>query len=235
MQHVTALLINPGYEYIDVGLYANSKISEIRTVHKHQASKTLITTIDALLRDHNYSLDHLTFIGVNTGPGPFTTLRVAIATVNGLAYGSKIPLVAADGFDLWIDQTISTCTTPYLCIMLNAFSNDVYCAIVNVKTREVIKDCTSIENLCKHLKPLEQFNPNQPSVTLYGNGITVYQKQLEALDPKTIILNKNEPTNSSFIETMARIAMQSWANKDHKKTLLPHYMKATSSVINNKN
>lgn len=231
MHSGTSLLINPGYDYIVIGLAEQNSIKATSSLHKHQASKTLISTIDTLLQNNNCSLHDLDFIAVNVGPGPFTTLRVAIATINGLVYGTNIPLIEVDGFDILLQQEQISCTTPYLSILLNAFSNDVYFALYDMRTKEKSTTCINITALCDHLKTIIEHTATQPCLTLYGNGTTVYQDTIKTLDQNSIIIKTDAPNDTALLEIMAHHALKLWQQGITKKMLLPLYMKATSALI----
>jgi tRNA threonylcarbamoyladenosine biosynthesis protein TsaB len=57
-------------------------------------SERLLPAIDSLLRRSGVALDALSGFAVSVGPGSFTGLRVGIATVKGLAFGSGRPVAA---------------------------------------------------------------------------------------------------------------------------------------------
>jgi len=53
----------------------------------------LLVEIDALLGESGVALDQVTAFAVAIGPGAFTSLRIALATVKGLAFGTDLPVV----------------------------------------------------------------------------------------------------------------------------------------------
>ena len=59
-----------------------------------QCSELLVPAIAALLERHGLQKRALSLLAVASGPGSFTGLRVAIATVKGLAEAFAIPVVA---------------------------------------------------------------------------------------------------------------------------------------------
>jgi len=65
----------------------------------HQAEKVL-PTIDQILKKEKIKLSALRGIGVVTGPGGFTSVRVGVAVANGLGYGLSLPIIGikADQF-----------------------------------------------------------------------------------------------------------------------------------------
>lgn len=66
---------------------------ELAPLSGGQSSEVLVPAIAALLARHGVEKRSLTLIAVASGPGSFTGLRVAIATVKGLAEALAIPVV----------------------------------------------------------------------------------------------------------------------------------------------
>ncbi len=86
---------------IKVGL--GEKIFE--TEAKEGSSQKLLSFIDEKLKEENTSIDKITEIEVNTGPGSFTGLRVGVTVANTLGWALGIPvngrdLEKSDGIDI---------------------------------------------------------------------------------------------------------------------------------------
>ncbi len=68
-----------------------------------EAGRTLARDMLGYLRDrlaeHGSSLNLITGIGVNSGPGSYTGLRIGLSVLNTLADAEKIPIVGATGED----------------------------------------------------------------------------------------------------------------------------------------
>lgn len=62
-------------------------------------AEALMPLIDAVLAEADIGLDRLAVIGVGTGPGNFTGVRIAVAAARGLALGLGIPAIGVSGFD----------------------------------------------------------------------------------------------------------------------------------------
>lgn len=60
----------------------------------HATAEVLIPALDALLADTRLSLAAIGGFAVSIGPGSFTGLRIGVATVKGLAFGTGRPAVA---------------------------------------------------------------------------------------------------------------------------------------------
>lgn len=56
----------------------------------HRSSQVLLPMIEELLSRNTTSLDDVSEIQVNSGPGSFTGLRVGIAVANALSFTKKI-------------------------------------------------------------------------------------------------------------------------------------------------
>lgn len=67
---------------------------EVASLEGGQYSELLVPTIAGLLERHGFKRSQLDLIAVASGPGSFTGLRVAIATVKGLAEAFDTPVVA---------------------------------------------------------------------------------------------------------------------------------------------
>src|SRR5471030_2525471 len=93
------LSIQNTYTHVEMALFQDGQLINWVSEDKLRASKHFILLIAGLLQEHQIKFSDLSFVAVNQGPGPFTTLRVVIASVNGLSYATKIPLVGIDALD----------------------------------------------------------------------------------------------------------------------------------------
>lgn len=69
-------------------------VAEWTAVDPQPHSERLLPAVDALLRGVGASLADVDGFAVSIGPGSFTGLRIGIATVKGLAFGSGRPVAA---------------------------------------------------------------------------------------------------------------------------------------------
>ena len=113
------------YQHLEMSISCNSSILQTVIVPKIQAVGLIIPTMQQLLKNHNLTLSDIACIGINTGPGPFNTLRAIIATANGIAFAQKIPLVACNGLELLLQEN----KVENQVAILDAFGSDVYYAI----------------------------------------------------------------------------------------------------------
>ena len=70
-------------------LVLSGEPASTHTAHAVRASAQLLPLIDQLLVQHECELSDLDFIALDQGPGAFTSLRVVLTTINGIAFAQK--------------------------------------------------------------------------------------------------------------------------------------------------
>ncbi len=87
----TLLAIESSTDWLSVALLRGE---EIRVLREHdggrQHASALLPTIDAVLHEAGIALGDVDAIGVATGPGSFTSLRIGLATVKGLGFDRSL-------------------------------------------------------------------------------------------------------------------------------------------------
>lgn len=85
---------------IDTSNSENIKISvgstKIETNSREKKAQMLLQSIKEALKKENKTMEDLTEIKVNTGPGSFTGLRVGVSVANTLGWSLKIPVNGKD-------------------------------------------------------------------------------------------------------------------------------------------
>lgn len=100
----------------------------VKTDRRGQA-EFLVPMVQELLADHSLQLGDLARIGVVTGPGSFTGLRVGLAAVEGFGIALNIPLVGIDSFTWWRTATQQAGLSKPLGIVLDTLRDDVFMAV----------------------------------------------------------------------------------------------------------
>jgi tRNA threonylcarbamoyladenosine biosynthesis protein TsaB len=101
-------------------------LAERRAAPGRPGREPLLPAIDALLRRAGCELAAIEAFAVSVGPGSFTGLRIGIATLKGLAFGSGAP-VAAVGTLAALALRVPRGRDPVLAV-LDARRNEVYAA-----------------------------------------------------------------------------------------------------------
>lgn len=167
MSQTLSLFCSNDHQQTTAALFAQHTLRASASIDNKHASAELIPTIDVLLTQQNVQLADLAFFAVNVGPAPFTTLRTVIATVNGLAFVTKKPVVSIDLFSLFFAQLTEQFprTDGHYAVVQNAFCNDVYYAFFDITTHETLRGVAPSQIVA------ERLNAFKPSlVTIAGNA-----------------------------------------------------------------
>jgi tRNA threonylcarbamoyl adenosine modification protein YeaZ len=108
-----------------MALFIDNKIIDKIEDDKRYTSKLFIPHLQQLLSKNAISFAELSFCVVNCGPGPFSTLRSIIASVNGLHAATNIPLIGIDGLEATFLEFYDPAYENTV-VLLNAFNNESY-------------------------------------------------------------------------------------------------------------
>ncbi len=159
---ITFAALQNTYHAIEIALFKNACLIESVHISKTDASKDILLNLDMLLQRHQVTLADLEFLAVNQGPGPFTTLRVVIATANGISFASKIPMIGIDALAAFMDEYTNP-AYPITVALLNAFNDDLYTAIQSTPHTAPLISCN---NSLAFFKELSQKFPESTSALL---------------------------------------------------------------------
>ena len=207
------LILQYPYDFIEIAICQNGTILSHLQESKLTSVSLTIPHIESLLQKENISLQDIAFIGVNTGPGPYNTLRSLITTANGIHFAKQIPLVNLNAIDLLLHEQPNNSL-----VMLNAFANHVFYGFKTTASKE--QGYCSIDSL------IYKINQQSELLSICGNAVAIHQKTLINKASEKIAIIENFPLFNS-IETLAE---EAYKNYTHKKTapsyLMPQYLKS---------
>lgn len=93
------------YEGACIACVTEEATEAIRFIDHHIADDGLIPQFDAVLREAGWKERHLTHVACVTGPGGFTSLRMAVTFANVLADELNIPAAGVHLSDLYAART----------------------------------------------------------------------------------------------------------------------------------
>ena len=115
-----------------VALCENGRVLGEYTVNNGNThSETLLPMTESLLRFLNLSISDVDLFAVSSGPGSFTGVRIGVATLKGLAFGSKKPCIGvstleAMAYNLQVPNGL-------ICPVMNARRKQVYTALFRLR------------------------------------------------------------------------------------------------------
>jgi len=217
------LVFQHTYHGVEVALFDGQKLVQVATENKKKASKNIVALADEMLRVNNVFFHDLSFIAANQGPGPFTTLRVIIASVNGLAFATKKQLIGVDGLDALLSEHHNE-SYPITVALLNAYGGDVYFGIELLKNATRKKGYQNIASLLSHL------NTNFPTqkIRFIGQAVAMHTELIGQTFGDRAFIPAELPEYCS-IKQVGKIALSSWKQqKELTDQLLPLYLKSMS-------
>lgn len=210
------LILQATYDAIELGLYQGTEELESESVNKMQASSLLMSIICTLLKKHALTFNHLSFIGASLGPAPFTTLRTLIATINGIGFATKTPLIGSDGLEVCVKNYHTSDITVGL---FNAFSGDSYYGFYDGKNYN-----SGSQNTEKYITTLAQKFPNT-KIHFIGNGVSLVQETIKKLFKDNAIIKEEAPV-IACLSDIAKICSEEYQkNNEGKAQLVPLHIK----------
>lgn len=206
----TTLPYLPTSETIHNTPYKNSKKQCI--TH----NETLIQKIELLRKQAQGNYNNLTGIIVNTGPGSFTGLRLALSFAKGLQAGLTQPIFPAlsdarlnatksipntlqiigiDATHLW-GEAIYHRHRPLLCL-LDARSNRFYCQYFENHKKESTIEDSSIEDIYKKIVRYQKIDSK---IYVTGFGGNTFLHAIEKIKDYRTILHCLEPLYTNNID-----------------------------------
>lgn len=217
------LVIHTRYKDVQIGLFNNNKLIDVTADDNKKISKNFLYLTNELLLKNNINLCELNFIAAHQGPAPFTTLRVSLASVNGLAFATHIPLVGVSGLKTFLNEYKSNVNLTVA--LLNAFCKEIYYGIFDPETQEISIGYAPAQEFIKNIADI--FNGN---ITFIGNGVDLYREFVyQYLDNRAIILDPLPEMVS--LKALGEEAFIEWQNNKCVEQIMPLYLKDSSAII----
>ncbi|MFA5306428.1 MAG: tRNA (adenosine(37)-N6)-threonylcarbamoyltransferase complex dimerization subunit type 1 TsaB [Candidatus Babeliales bacterium] len=231
------LSIQATYAHVHLALFTKSVCSVRLSSTQSRASSHLIPLCISLLDKQNLRLQDLDFIAIDKGPGAFTSLRVALATVNGIAFAHHLPLIGIDSLDAFthdITTQITAHTIPayrYILVLLNAYNNDVYyclsCFNTTTKNYEsCTKGCGKIDAVLAMI--IKEFAPKELIGT--GNGCTQHLDLITSLTKEIHFYHHDQALPT--VDSIGALGLQQFSTQASPcYKIEPNYLKSQYFAI----
>ena len=185
------LSVDSSYSTATCALIKDDKIlAEINLNDKKQHSVILMRLIDSILKEYEIDINDIDAFIISRGPGSFTGLRIGMATLKGLAFASKKPLISVSTLDTLAYNSISF--QGIICPIMDALRDNIYTCLYknenNNLTPLIKEQCLNINELVTILK--EQTLP----IIFVGDGVAKHKEFLQENIPNSFFA----PNHSNF-------------------------------------
>ena len=151
------------------GIFAS--VEEEGLIH----AERLAPAIKEVLSEARLSFAGLDGLGVSLGPGSFTGLRIGIATIKGIAFAARLPVVGVVSLDL-LAQQAAAADKKLICPVIDARRKLLYAALYRGRNRISDYLLVPAEELAERIK---KNSAEQNGAYFVGDGITVYGDYLK--------------------------------------------------------
>jgi tRNA threonylcarbamoyladenosine biosynthesis protein TsaB len=158
------LAIETATETVSVALSINGEIVERYEHAPRQHAELLLPWIEQLLAEAEIGFNALDAIAFSRGPGSFTSLRIGIGVVQGLAWASDLPVIPVSSLAATAQTAFGEGISSAL-IALDARMNEVFTGMF-VSNSNGIMQLVGRERVCA-----PQDVPSPQNTDCYGVGI----------------------------------------------------------------
>jgi tRNA threonylcarbamoyladenosine biosynthesis protein TsaB len=219
------------YSSLQLGLFKDQAVVAVEHYEELRASSNLVPFLEEFLKKNNVTLEGLSFIALDKGPGAFTSLRATIASINGIAFARQICLVGVNSLEALQVQACNNGIAKkvrYVVALLNAYNSDAYFRIFDQQLNLLVAEsCQKIDEVATTLTALKT------PVLCVGNGAGLYRDELEvALGGALHFLTPNPSV--PCVTAIASIAFKSWSELKNQRafySIEPYYLKTQLFAI----
>lgn len=133
-------------------------------------STSIIPSVVKILKKAKLKLREVDGFGVGIGPGSFTSLRVGLATIKGLAFALDKPVVGVSSLDVMAMGC--GLTDASVCVVCDARRDLVYACFYRKQNDSLIRQSDYML-----VSPQEVVKKITENTILLGDGITIFKKQ----------------------------------------------------------
>lgn len=174
------LCIDTSTENLSLSISRDEKILKFRNAKLNRPlDLSIMPSIKKILDNAGMPMNRLDGFAVGLGPGSFTSLRVGLSTVKGLAYGTHKPVVGVPSLDI---LAMNARGSAQICTLRDARRNLVYACLYKKEGSSLKRKSgyflANIQDVLKQVKG---------EVTFIGDGLKLYKddiKKVKGITPK---------------------------------------------------
>ncbi len=213
------LSIDTSTKRLSLAVSKEEKILKYRNVTlNRRLSSSIMPSIQEILDKSKMPLARLDGFAVGLGPGSFTSLRVGLSTIKGLAFAVHKPVVGVPSLDVLAMNVPEE--NARICTLCDAKRDLVYACLYDKKGMNLKRNSeyllTDIQDVLRRIKG---------DVTFIGDGLALYKRDIDkakGITPKFLDKGNIFPQARS----LAYLAWQRFMKKkfDNIDQLVPLYL-----------
>ncbi len=212
------LALDTSSKHFSLAVAKNGKALYSRSIFlKKVLSDSIMPAIEGILKKAGLTLAKLDGFAVGLGPGSFTSLRVGLSTVKGLAYALKKPIVGIPSLDV---LALNLADDGQICVVCDAKRNMAYACLYQKKGDALKRKSkyllTDIENVLKQIKG---------EATFVGDGVPLFREAIEkAVGTKARFAGEKQMYPQA--KHLATLALKRFESKEYDagESLVPLYL-----------
>lgn len=167
------LHIDTALEKAFVGLSRNGVLlMELENAVQHDHAAFVQPAIRHVLDKCSFSMNDIDAVGVTTGPGSYTGLRVGMASAKGICYALNKPLVAVTTLEVMAAAAIEAFPGfDAYCPMIDARRNEVYAALYEPAMKVVLPPHAAILSVDFFAQELQY-----KKILFFGSGASKWKQ-----------------------------------------------------------
>jgi tRNA threonylcarbamoyladenosine biosynthesis protein TsaB len=174
------LSIDTSTKNLSLAISCDEKILKFRNVKLNRPlDLSIMPSIKRILDNAGMPMKRLDGFAVGLGPGSFTSLRVGLSTVKGLAYGTRKPVIGVSSLDI---LAMNVREDAQICTLCDARRDLVYACVYKKEGLSLKrKSDYFLANIGDVLKQVKG------EVTFIGDGFKLYKdniKKAKGITPK---------------------------------------------------
>ncbi|MBW2554309.1 MAG: tRNA (adenosine(37)-N6)-threonylcarbamoyltransferase complex dimerization subunit type 1 TsaB [Deltaproteobacteria bacterium] len=147
----------------------NELLAEYQIGIKATYSDTLFPMIDHILKNANVSIQEVDAFALAKGPGSFTSLRIGISVIKGLALANNKPVIAIPSLDALAHNICFS--NMLICPLIDARRDEVYTAFYKREEGHTLKKLTPD----RAIVPEILLDEIREKVVFLGDGTDLYK------------------------------------------------------------
>jgi tRNA threonylcarbamoyladenosine biosynthesis protein TsaB len=202
---------------------------EIFTDYKLKHSEKLLIIIDSLLKNLRMDIHDIDYFAVSQGPGSFTGLRIALATIKGFAIVENKPIITVSTLDTLAYSVMYF--NGIICPILDAQRSQLYSALYKFQDNKL--ENLQKENVFLFSDLINILNTQNGNVLFLGDACIKYYNQFkDKMKSKAHIANTNVLMPRASYAALAALEKLKAGDLQNHYTAMPNYLRVAQAEEN---